>query len=128
VRVLGSILMGLMLVGAEPVLGQSVNQDSENFFLPYCRNFMAVADGTGSLPTKSTDLISEGQCMGVVSAMIAAGPLLGPENRSCPPQGVNIGQGARVVTRFLDTSPNLLHYDFRLLVIMAFQSAWPCKS
>jgi hypothetical protein len=63
-RVLGSILIGLALVGAEPVLGQSVNKQSGNFFLAYCRDFMAVADETRRLPTKSEDLISLGSAQG----------------------------------------------------------------
>jgi hypothetical protein len=120
--------MGLALIGAHPALSQSTNTNSGNVYLPHCRAFMTAVDGTCSLPTNKADLISEGQCMGVVSAMIAAGPLLGPENRSCPPEGVNIGQGTRVVIRFLDANPNLLHYDFRSLVMLALKTAWPCKS
>jgi hypothetical protein len=59
--------------------------------------------------------------------MIAAGALLFPDYRYCIPQGVNIGQGTRVVIQFRDANPNMLHYDFRLLVMLAFQTAWPCK-
>jgi hypothetical protein len=116
--------MGLALIGAQPALSQSTNTNSGNAYLPHCRAFMTAADGTGNLPTNKADLIGEGQCMGVVSAMIAAGP----ENRSCPPEGVNVGQGARVVIRFLDANTNLLHYDFRSLVMLALKTAWPCKS
>jgi hypothetical protein len=110
-RVLGSILIGLALFAAEPALSQSTDKEPGNAFLP----------------TKSADLLFEGQCMSAVCAMIAAGAFLTPDYRYWVPQGVNIGQGTRVVIQFLDANPNMLHYDFRLLLLMAFKVAWPCK-
>jgi hypothetical protein len=125
-RILGSILMGSMLIGAHPALSQSANADSGNYFLPHCRAFMDP--GNPSAPNFKTEhLSSMGQCGGVVSAMIFVGKYLPPEFRYCVPEGANIGQGTRVVIQYLEANPNLLHYDFRTLVIAAFKTAWPCK-
>ena len=39
---------------------------------------------------------------------------------------VTADQATRVVVKFLEQAPELLHQDFRALAIVAFQRAWPC--
>jgi Ssp1 endopeptidase immunity protein Rap1a len=123
-RVLGQMVMGLALIGAHPAMSQSTDVDSGNAYLPHCR---AVLGDNPNAKLRIEDYLSQGRCMGVVSAMIGVGNSLAPEYRYCFPNGVNTGQGIRVVISYLDTNPSQLHYDFRFLVLRAFTAAWPCK-
>ena len=45
----------------------------------------------------------------------------------CPPEGVSLDQGVRVVVAFIDKYPGDLHKDFEFLALFALAHAWPCK-
>jgi hypothetical protein len=117
-RILGLMVMGLALIAAQSALSQS-KIDSGNAYLPGCR---AVLD-----ENNYQDLLSQGRCTGVVSAMIGIGEYLAPAFRNFIPDGVTTGQGIRVVLSYLDANPTQLHNDFRFLVASALKAAWPCK-
>jgi hypothetical protein len=70
-----------------------------------------------------TDTPWEGYCLGIVEALMWANP----DYRVCRPPAVPVGQGVRVVVRYLDQHPERLHLNFKDLAVEAFREAWPCK-
>jgi Ssp1 endopeptidase immunity protein Rap1a len=94
---------------------------SGNAMLGACKD--SVEQGTGD-----SNAFLRGACAGVVDALLAVGDAL-PENggRFCHPKEVEIGQGIRVAIRFMEKHRRLLHSSFKVLSVMAFHEAWPCK-
>jgi Rap1a immunity proteins len=93
------------------------NFDSGNFMLPHCKQF-AMGEHAE---------VWEGQCGGVISALMFLGTSLNEQSRFCPPKKVTLGQAGRVVVNYMNAHPELLHLDFRGLAVTALQEAWPCK-
>jgi hypothetical protein len=124
-RILGSIAMGLALIGSHPALGQSKDRDSGNYYLPHCRAMMDSANAVAVPDIEA--ILASGQCAGIVAGMMTAGKFLTADYRYCVPDTVNLGQALKVVIRYLDTNPNQLHYDFRYLVLATLKGAFPCK-
>lgn len=112
----------MLVLGCQSAMGQSKDDASGNYHLPYCRQSEKLTK------TDPETLITAGLCQGVVDAFLLAGSRLAPEYRYCVPQRANLGQGVRVVIKYLEANPERLHEDFRILVMDAFKSAWPCKS
>lgn len=108
---------GLSLLSAAPAWPQAPKLDTGNDYLRPCREF--VAGGASSYPT--------GKCAGVVEAIYSMQPFLDHKYRTCPPDGVTLGQIVRVVVNYLESKPQNLHYEFNMLVLAALNSAWPCK-
>jgi len=60
--------------------------------------------------------------------MIWLGPSLFEGIKFCPPDGVTVGQSARVAIRYLEAHPARQHEPFGDLAMQAFQEAWPCRN
>ncbi|WP_454839790.1 Rap1a/Tai family immunity protein [Pseudomonas hormoni] len=103
----------------------------------------AMADGNELLENcqasiRSMDHISNndpygnGQCFGitegVLNTMVALNPQLPEESRIClPDDGIKGGQAVRVVYKYLQDNPAMLHLEGTTLVCLAFRRAYPCK-
>lgn len=105
---------------------------------------VAMADGNGLLThcqvaLKAMDedvnqgaTFDAGICLGRVSTLIDLMLGLGDEfpskYRAClPTQGIQYGQGIRIVTKYLNENPQFLHLDDSLLIIKALQTSYPCR-
>jgi hypothetical protein len=77
------------------------------------------------LEPKDADAVV-GMCAGTISTLLTIRELLKPVAAFCPPKNVTSEQATRVFVKYLETTPELLDQDFRLLAILAFQRAWPC--
>lgn len=82
--------------------------------------------------TSNSDPFGNGQCYGVtegvLNTMVALSPQLPKESRIClPDEGIKGGQAVRVVYKYLQDNPALLHLEGTTLVNFAFRRAYPCK-
>ncbi len=77
--------------------------------------------------TSSNSDPMRGYCLGVVSGMLAVSRLLEPEFRFCTERGVTAGQMVRVAVKFMEDNPAMLHRNFDVLALIAFQRTWPCR-
>lgn len=66
-------------------------------------------------------------CDGVVSGAVGVGRFLTPRP-FCTPGSVTLGQMVRIVVKFLENHPELLHEKNEgLFVVAALSEAFPCK-
>lgn len=63
-----------------------------------------------------------GICSGVVRAILELKGFLA----ICAPEGVSLGQGIRVVVKYMDQRPEVTHGELTLIAVEALQKAWPC--
>lgn len=80
----------------------------------------------------STNDFGQGKCLGIVEAVIGTTVIrneqLLKESRVCFPEGgITNGQGIRIVVKYLQENPSLLHLSDTLLTMVALGQAYPCK-
>lgn len=92
--------------------------ESGNYMLPHCK----------TLVESKTPAVWEGQCGGVIDALLWVGASLPEGGRFCPPKGIPPAQADRVVVRWLETHPEKLHLNFKGLALQALMEAWPCSA
>src|SRR5438132_11719259 len=98
------------------------DKDSANYMLPYCR--AAVNDET---VTRPADAAMQGMCVGTIDAigfMMSEFPPEEKEKSSCPSSKVKLEQIVRVVITYIEARPELMHENFKTLVIEAIHYAW----
>jgi hypothetical protein len=83
---------------------------SANRRMPACREFIRE----GTIATYES-----GICYGLVSSILYL------DDETCHPK-ITIGQGVRVVVKYIDERPARHHEDFRALALEALRAAWPC--
>ncbi len=83
-----------------------------NELLEYCQTALTEAPGDAS---------SIGYCFGYVGGASDALPW-----DFCPPEGVDGEQRIRVVVKYLEDNPKVLHHNAADLIHMAFLEAFPC--
>lgn len=91
---------------------------SGNYMLPHCKHFAS--------DNYSYD-VWDGDCGGVISALLFFGRAFATPNKICAPSGVTQGQAARIIINYLERNPEILHLDFKGLAHSALQKAWPCQ-
>lgn len=64
-----------------------------------------------------------GKCAGAVETMFYFSSTFG----SCIPNGATIGQTTRVIIKYLNNNPELLHQAYFDLSIKALREVWPCR-
>src|SRR5690349_16155736 len=69
----------------------------------------------------TVDGYNAGMCIGTINTVVFL------KDDVCVPDGVSRGQAERVVIRFFETHPELLHLDGVTLVHSALREAWPCR-
>ena len=80
----------------------------------------------------STNEFGQGKCLGIVEAVIESAMIrnnqLPKESRVCFPEGgISYGQGIRIVVKYLQETPSLLHMPDTVLAMVAIGQAYPCK-
>ncbi|PYY69967.1 hypothetical protein CRX42_13760 [Pseudomonas jessenii] len=108
--------------------GGTANADG-NDLLKSCQAAVRMMD-TDNLPPN--DSFEVGQCFGIVEGV--RGVLFIYEDkipeslRVCLPKGgINNGQAARIVSKYLHDNPKDLNLDSTLLTILALKTAYSCK-
>jgi hypothetical protein len=100
-----------------------------NNLLHSCQTVIRLMDNE---KVSAGDSMDAGQCFGMVEAVRGVLFIYDqqiPQNlRVCiPAGGINNGQAARIVSKYLHDNPAQLNEDATLLTILAFKQAYPCK-
>jgi hypothetical protein len=98
-------------------------------WLPFCK--LLVPPGSEKkLSVK--EAFQGGLCMGVLSGIKVAMTSMKYEKNPpwlCAdiPEGVGVEQEARLVIKYLEDHPEMLHEDFRAMVMVVLGGQWPCR-
>jgi hypothetical protein len=72
-----------------------------------------------------------GTCLGYVDGVVSGLQLATNAARAkplfCMPKGVTVGEGIRVVMKYLNDHPPDLHQSAPLLILNAMLAAYPCR-
>jgi hypothetical protein len=120
----------LGFVAAVGMLGSGAALATDgNTLLKNCQAVVRLMDNEQVSNTNSMEV---GHCFGMVEGV--RGTLFIyeesiPKNlRVCLPEGgINNGQAARIISKYLHDNPASLNEDATLLAILAFKTAYPCK-
>jgi hypothetical protein len=81
------------------------------------------------VPTDKIEAVKMGECSGAIDAIFMLRRALDQSIRFCPPpKGVTLRQNAKIVVKYLDDHLERMNNDFTLLVVGAFDQAWPCPN
>ena len=80
------------------------------------------------VPTDKIEAVKVGECSGAIDAIFMLRRALDQSIRFCPPPRVARTENVKVVVKYLDDHPEQMNDDFTLLVIRAFDRAWPCPN
>jgi hypothetical protein len=107
-------IAAVALLAASPTFAQTFNSGSATF--KGCQN----AAGEGP---ENEALVRQGFCMGVVNSVLYY------ENfrAFCLNDSIAIQQAVKVVSRYMQNTPEELHLPLYKLATSAFAKAWPCK-
>lgn len=85
----------------------------------------------GNAGADTNDAFQAGLCFGLVQGihetLLTYDNDLPKEKRICIPDGITKNQSVKIVYKFLEDNPKYLHELETILVIAAFQDAFPCK-
>ena len=96
-----------------------------NSLIHQCRLLSAPGQKFPADQQEAFDIGEElGMCRGLISGYMEEISFVG---KICVPKGVTYAQGWRVVKKFLDDNPTLLHKHRGYLIKTALGEAWPCK-
>jgi len=99
-----------------------------NELLGYCQTYLKVDGNMTGLETFG-DGMAFGGCAGFVSGVVTTSGLwqegMGKQV-DCSPEGAEVNQLIRVVTKYLEGHPAELHRHSVLLIQLALTEAWPC--
>lgn len=112
-------LLALLCMAAFPATSHANGAQ----LLSQCNSVIRVLDGD-----RLEDPIGAGYCMGLMQGIIETTRFYQDRDKSlaCLPEGLEKGQAARVVTKFLNEHPERLHETSALLAIVALATAFPC--
>ena len=99
-----------------------------NKLLSECQSAVRIADRGNS----DADFANAGMCIGMVEGVRDTQIILQNQLplafRICfPENGLSTGQAVRVVAKYLHDNPAILDKTSAFLVLMSFQTAYPCK-
>ncbi|MBN9598016.1 MAG: hypothetical protein J0G36_22035 [Afipia sp.] len=97
---------------------QKPEYGSGNYMLKHCQHFLQENYRYDPF---------DGECSGIVSTAMFFGKSLPPDFRFCVPESASLGQAIRIVIKYMESNPQLLHLDLRGLATTALHEAWPCK-
>ncbi|WP_159815019.1 Rap1a/Tai family immunity protein [Pseudomonas sp. 18058] len=112
----------LGLIGSNVALAGDGNQ-----LLTTCQVVIKFLDGE-----KKVDPFDIGYCTGIVEGVEGSIFILNdslPANlKTCyPDTGINNGQKARIIVKYLRENPDQLHMPAAALAMIAYKNAYPCK-
>jgi len=103
------------------IAGQAVCYADGNKLLSQCK---------AAIDRSSTAYQDASFCMGFLNGMTSTVSVmhtaLNVPRPFCLPDKIPTGQGVRVVIKYLEKHPELLHYDDGSLAMLAFMEAFPC--
>ena len=118
-RKLTTALAALLCVVATAARSQTMDINSANSLLPYCKAVL-LAPG-GDVPSAQVGLAMT--CLGMFAAMNQLQTELG----FCAPHTVPTGQMLRVAVTYAEANPARMHEPLPRLALEALRKAWPCR-
>jgi hypothetical protein len=106
----------LLFVFGRPVFAEK-DFGSGNYMFPHCK----------ALVDNKPPGVWEGQCGGVIDALVWVGSALPEPGHFCAPAHIPPSQAQRVVALYMERHPEKLHEDFKGLALSALTEAWPCE-
>ena len=124
--VLASIASSLLLASAQAARAQG--QDGA-FLLQACTATLQQADGVPLSPQDSAGAI---YCAAYVSGFLDASSLATAADKSkkmicLPERGITNDQGVRLLVKYLQENPQVLHESGRMSLFVALAKTFPCK-
>src|SRR5258708_39042049 len=95
------LTMAAILMG----LAQGHAEDSANYMLPGCRDYVGV--GKGTIPQERADLGAAAQCLGTIKTILLLEELLKPAFRFCRPKGVTLGDAIEIAFDEIEIRPQM---------------------
>lgn len=94
-----------------------------NELLASCEASIRFMDGVA----RNSDISHMTYCAGFLHAIVDVTAATNDRNlKTCTPEGITIGQAARVLVKWLKANPEQLHQPDTALAIIALQVAYPC--
>jgi hypothetical protein len=122
------ILILTIFLSARASASGSLSEGDGNWLLQTCGEADKPVDQSSKLSDLQTCLTYiSGVTDGFTFGLLASTKEKINEGGICPPEGVILGQKARIVKQYLDQHPQELHKPAVLLIIRALHSAFPCK-
>lgn len=125
------LIITIALLAHSQVSFAQVTFDNGNQLREYCKQAIHGFDETFDVDTISVlKLQQAAACFGFVVAISKFNytlPTLKMDKVFCPDKSVTWGMMTRVVAKYLEDNPNVLHYDPGSLAIEALIRAYPCK-
>ncbi len=126
--ILNFLTLALAFTAVAP--GQSHADGNE--LLTQCNNAVQILDGERKPNAPNDSPLAFGYCLGLMHGITETirtyQVAYGHNEIAClPVNGLENGQAARVVTKFLRDHPERLHQPDALLAIVAIKEAFPCK-
>lgn len=130
------LLLALILVLSQPsaAQGNKVEQDG-NYLLKSCIQAIRALDGDNLDPIQG---MRSTFCLGYINGFLGSHmltvSLAGSQPLFCTPKsglkrsGVQVGQAARIIVKWLKSHPEKLHLDGDILTLLAIAEAFPCKT
>jgi hypothetical protein len=116
-----SIFLALILVASGPCAARDVG--SGQAYEIGCRKAVSR-----SLGNRLSEVADAGKCYGAVTTLLLLGEELQESLRFCRPLGSDVGEGIRIVLKYMNDNPRDMHMPFAFLGIAALRAAWPCSS
>ena len=69
------------------------------------------------------NMLLVGFCQGIVFGVFDARKDLS----FCPPSKAPLGQGVKILAKYLENNPDKLHLPATVLAELSFKEAWPCQ-
>ena len=80
-----------------------------------------------SFDVNITQAMEGGFCMGLAASFIDLDRVSGTDVKWCVPERVTVGQGIRVLLKYMNANPEKLHLNSIIVAALAFQSSFPCN-
>jgi hypothetical protein len=109
------ILLGVLTLNTSAVAAE--DSRSAASMLPHCKAW---------LDPSTRDAIGGG-CIGIVGTLSFVSRVLDEGLKFCHPSAVSPEQMLGKVIEFVETHPERVQEDFRLLALTAMHDAWPCQ-
>lgn len=121
VALAGTLVSGVALAAAP---------NDGNALISKCKAALRIMNG--KKVDASDDQVAIGQCLGLVegvrNTLVYLNSFLEKDLQICwPDAGINNGQAIRILVKYLDDHPAILHMDQTLLTMKAFEESYPCK-
>jgi hypothetical protein len=112
----------LMLIGLTVSMWTAPSTAAEDtrsagFMLPHCK---------AGLDPATRDAVGGG-CLGIVGTLSFVSHVLDQGLQFCQPSTISPEQMLGTVIDFVETHPERMQEDFRLLALTAMHDAWPCR-